>query len=259
MTRLDQILSTKVEEVAASRLAVSAVELAHRARDAQPPRGFLRALQAAEGVALVAEVKRASPSRGMIREGLDPAELAHAYARAGASCLSVLTDRRFFLGAPEHLRLARDAGGLPTLRKDFVVDEYQIVESRSLGADAILLIVAALDGARLEEFSAAARAWGMDVLVEVHTAEEAERALAVGAELVGVNNRNLSDFETSLEVSECLIPRLAPHAFVISESALETVEDVARVRAAGARGVLIGTAFCAAENVEAKVREVMGW
>lgn len=259
MTRLQEILAAKHEEVAQNRRAASERELAQRARDTDPPRGFLRALQAADGMALVAEVKRASPSQGMIREQFDPESIARAYARAGAHCVSVLTDRRFFQGAAENLRLARDASGLPALRKDFVVDSYQIAESRALGADAVLLIAAALDRAQLEEYQACAREWGMDVLLEVHTEDEVEIALALGADLVGVNNRDLATFETSLGVSDALIPQLAPSAFVLSESAIQNLADVERVRRAGARGVLIGTAFCAAPDVEGKVREVMGW
>jgi indole-3-glycerol phosphate synthase len=171
----------------------------------------------------------------------------------------VLTDRPFFQGAPEDLALARDASALPVLRKDFIVDAYQIAESRAMGADAVLLIVAALDRAQLEDYGAAAREWGMDVLMEVHTAAEAETALAIGADLVGVNNRDLGTFQTSLEVSEALIPILAPHAFVLSESALRSKDEIDRVQRAGARGVLIGTTFCGATKIESKVREVMGW
>jgi indole-3-glycerol phosphate synthase len=172
--------------------------------------------------------------------------------------LSVLTDIPHFQGAPDYLAIARTASGLPALRKDFLYDPYQLYEARAWGADAILLIVAALDDVQLRDLQALAGELGMDALVEVHTAEETDRALNIGCPLIGVNNRDLGDFRTSLTISDNLLPRIAPHALAVSESALETRADLDRVRDAGARAVLIGTTFCAAPDIESKVREVMG-
>jgi len=259
MSVLDRIFATKAEEVAAARATVSFEEIQRRAAAADAPRGFLRALEAStDRLALIAEVKKASPSKGVIRADFDAAEIARIYARAGATCLSVLTDVPYFQGSAENLQLARAASSLPCLRKDFLNDPYQVYEARAWGADAILLIVAALDDASLASLHALATSLGMDVLVEVHTGEETERALRQGFPLIGVNNRNLADFRTSLEYSEELIPRIAPHALAVSESALETPADLARVLAAGARAVLIGTTFCAAPDIEEKVHELMG-
>jgi indole-3-glycerol phosphate synthase len=231
-----------------------------RAREAASPRGFRAALaDARPSLALIAEVKRASPSKGVIRPDFDPVTIAQAYEAAGAHALSVLTDERYFGGSLENLRRAREATRLPCLRKDFLLDPYQLYEARAWGADAVLLIVAGLEREQLAELHALALELGMDVLVEVHTLEEAETALGLGAELVGVNNRNLTDFRTDLSISEQILPLLAGRALAVSESALETCADLERVRAAGARAVLIGTAFMAAPDVGGKVREVMGW
>jgi indole-3-glycerol phosphate synthase len=258
MSVLDKIFAHKAEEVAAAKSAVGLAALEATARAAGAPRGFLSALRSAPGgLALIAEVKKASPSKGLIRPDFDPVVIARAYARAGASALSVLTDERFFQGSAENLRLAREASGLPCLRKDFLNDPYQIYEARAWGADAVLLIVAALDDSQLRDLHALAVELEMDVLVEVHSDSETDRALALGAPLIGVNNRDLSDFHTSLEISDRLLPRIAPHALAVSESALETRADLDRVQAAGAKAVLIGTTFCASPDIEAKVREVM--
>lgn len=257
---LDLIVATKREEIEAARRERPESELRALARDAPPPRGFRRALAASpHPVALIAEIKRASPSEGEIRADFDPVLLAQAYSEAEADALSVLTDRRYFRGDPRHLRAARAAVPLPVLRKDFVLESYQIHEARALGADAVLLIAALLDGDRLREFREQAEEYGMDALVEVHDEEECERALLSGARLVGVNNRDLRTFETRLETSERLLPHIAGRALAVSESALSSAEDVRRVQSAGARAVLIGTAFCRAEDVVARVREVMGW
>lgn len=258
MNVLLRILARKADEVAEARERVPLETLKKNAEGADAPRGFLTALREAEGdLTLIAEVKKASPSKGLIRPDFDPREIAVAYRRGGASALSVLTDEHYFQGSAENLRIARAASGLPCLRKDFIVDPYQIYEARAWGADAVLLIVAALDDALLRELYRTAVELGMDVLVEVHDEDETRRALLLGAPLIGVNNRNLGDFKTSLEVSERLIPMIAPHALAVSESALETREDLDRVRDAGARAVLIGTTFCAAPDIESKVREVM--
>jgi len=258
MNVLDRIFAHKATEVAAAKARISPSEIEALASEASAPRGFLNALRSAKGLALIAEVKKASPSKGLIRSDFDPTEIATAYARAGASCLSVLTDESYFQGSPENLRLARQASGLPCLRKDFLNDPYQIYEARAWGADAVLLIVASLNDAQLKDLHELAVSLGMDVLVEVHDDGETERALELGARLIGVNNRNLADFKTTLEISDRLLPKIAPHAFAVSESALETRADLDRVQAAGAKAVLIGTTFCASPDIEAKVREVMG-
>jgi indole-3-glycerol phosphate synthase len=262
MSSLNAIFDHKREEVARARATCSLEDVRAQARDADAPRGFLRALrQRTHPLGLIAEVKKASPSRGVIRPDFDPAAIARAYETAGADALSVLTDERFFQGSPQNLQIAKGVTRLPCLRKDFLYDPYQVYEARAWGADAVLLIVAGLDSSALSELHALAKDLGMDVLIEVHTEAEAEVALELGAELVGVNNRNLSDFSTSLSTSERIIPLLREGSdrLVVSESALETYSDLERVRAAGAEAVLIGTTFCAAPDVGSKVREVMGW
>ena len=259
MSVLDRIFGRKAEEVAAAKTRVPAADLKKMAADAEPPRGFKKALREAPGLALIAEVKKASPSKGVIRADFVAAEIAKAYADAGAQCLSVLTDEHYFQGSAENLQRARAATSLPCLRKDFLNDPYQVYEARAWGADALLLIVASLEVGQLRDLQALAKELGMDALVEVHTEEESERALGAKAQMIGVNNRNLSDFTTSLSTSERLIPMIAPHALAVSESALETRADLDRVEAAGAKAVLIGTTFCATPDIESKVREVMGW
>lgn len=260
MSRLREIFEHKRGEVEAARAAIPLEEIKVRAREAEPPRGFRRALEdATPELALIAEVKRSSPSQGTIREALDPVDIAHQYEAAGAHALSVLTDEKYFGGSSENLIRARKATALPCLRKDFLYDPYQVYEARAWGADAVLLIVAGLEREPLAELYALATALGMDVLVEAHTMAEAEAALGLGAEMIGVNNRDLATFRTDLTVSEAVLPILAGRALGVSESALETRADLERVRAAGARAVLIGTAFMAAPDVGTKVREVMGW
>jgi indole-3-glycerol phosphate synthase len=264
--RLAEILAHKHVEVAGARARVPRAELDAQIRDLPPCRGFVRALQAGpEPLSLIAEVKKASPSQGLIRADFDPVAIATAYDRAGASCLSVLTDVRFFQGSPENLRRVRGALSLPILRKDFTIDSYQIAEARTWGADAVLLIMAALSDAQISDFQSEAHTLGLDVLIEVHDDDETERALRLLSQsdpaktIIGVNNRNLATFETDLSTSERLIPLIAPYCLAVSESALATSDDLLRVAQAGARAVLIGTTFCGARDVEAKVREVMGW
>jgi indole-3-glycerol phosphate synthase len=260
MSVLDTIFEVKRQEVAAAKLAVSPAEMADRATAADPPMGFRAALAAApRRPALIAEVKKASPSKGLIRPNLDPAEVAASYARAGAHALSVLTDSRFFQGRPENLPAAKAASGLPALRKDFLFDPYQVAEARAWSADAVLLIAAALSKDQLAELREATVAFGMDALVEVHSAEDVDKALDVGSDLVGINNRDLKDFRTDLAITETLAPLLSGRAFLVAESALECRADVDRVARAGVGAVLIGTAFCQAPDVAAKVGEVMGW
>ncbi len=248
---LQRILARKVEEVdeRAARRPLEIVERAARAADA--PRGFLAALRhaIAEGRAgVIAEVKKASPSKGVLRADFRPAEIAASYARGGAACLSVLTDVDFFQGADAFLQQARAACALPALRKDFCIDPYQVVEARALGADAILLIVAALDDGRLVELSQLARRLGMDVLVEVHDGEELERALRLDAPLVGINNRSLRTFEVSLEVTLGLRDRVPPDRLLVTESGILERADVARMRAHDVHAFLVGEAFMRADD-----------
>ena len=248
---LARILATKAAEVAAlmRERPLAAVEAAARA--AAPPRDFVGAIRAkiaAGRAAVIAEVKKASPSRGVLRERFDPPAIARSYAAGGATCLSVLTDRSYFQGEPGHLTAARNACGLPVLRKDFVVDPYQIAEARALGADAILLIVAALDDARMRELEEAARVLGMAVLVEVHDAFELERALALATPLVGINNRNLRTFDVSLATTLSLAPRIPRERVVVTESGILAPADVATMRAAGVHAFLVGEAFMRAAD-----------
>ncbi|HVL39551.1 MAG TPA: indole-3-glycerol phosphate synthase TrpC [Fimbriimonadaceae bacterium] len=259
MNRLDAIFETKRAEVAEARAQTPLSELRSLAADQAPTRGFRRSLEGHQDLGLIAEVKQSSPSRGIIRADLDAAQVASAYERAGAHCLSVLTDRRYFGGSRENLEVARKTTKLPVLRKDFLFDPYQVWEARAWGADAVLLIVAGLERSSIQDLQALARELGMDALVEVHTCDEAEVALESGADLVGVNNRNLATFETSLDTSLEILPMLRGRALAVSESALESRRDLDRVKAAGAEAVLIGTTFCAAPDIEAKVQEVMGW
>ncbi len=259
MTILDKIFAAK-REVASSRTVQELAEAKARALDASPVRGFLSALTGSgHDPALIAEVKKGSPSAGTIRADFDPVSLARTYESVGADCLSVLTDEEFFQGSLGYLTEAREATGLPVLRKDFTVCEHDIYEARAAGADAVLLIVSGLGRGELEEFLGLAKSLGMDALVEAHTLEEAETALEIGSTLVGVNNRDLETFEVRIETSESVIPELVGRAVLVSESALRTHGDIERVRAAGARAVLIGTAFCEVPDVAGQVRKVMGW
>ena len=248
---LQRILATKRDEVQLARERVPLAPLQEKARGADAPREFTAALRAAIEVgrsAVIAEVKKASPSKGVLRADFDPAAIGASYARHGAACLSVLTDVQYFQGAPEYLRQARAASGLPVLRKDFIIDDYQVVEARSWGADAILLIVAALDRSRLNALEAAAHDLGMAVLVEVHDAAELELALELRTPLIGINNRNLRTFETRLETTLDLLPRIGSERIVVTESGILSPADVARMRAAGVNAFLVGEAFMRAPD-----------
>jgi len=243
---LQRILETKRAEVAAAQRQVSFDALAARARDAARPRDFVGAIRAKRDAgqsAVIAEIKRASPSKGLLRAEFEPAAIAREYESAGAVCLSVLTDRTYFQGAGEHLIAARAACTLPVLRKDFVIDPYQVVEARALGADCILLIVAALAPAQMRELEAHANELGMAVLVEVHDALELEQALALSTPLLGINNRNLRSFETRLETTLSLLPKVPADRIVVTESGIATPADVARLRAHGVSAYLVGEAF----------------
>ncbi len=243
---LARIVADKAEEVIAAQLARPYEEVAAAARAAPPPRDFAGAIEArirAGRPAVIAEIKRASPSKGVLRESFDPAAIAASYERAGATCLSVLTDAKYFHGSNEFLVAARAACSLPVLRKEFIVDEYQVAESRALGADAILLIVAALDDAQLARFEARAREFGLAVLVEVHDAHELARALALETPLIGVNNRNLKTFNVSLSSTLDLLPKIPAGRRVITESGISLPKDVSLMRSRGVQAFLVGEAF----------------
>ena len=258
---LAKIMTAKAEEVIAAQLAKPFTTVDAEARITPPPRGFTAALRtkiAAGKPAIIAEIKRASPSKGLLREQFDPAAIAASYALAGAACLSVLTDRPFFQGAPEYLVAARAACALPVLRKEFIIDEYQVAESRALGADAILLIVAALDDARLAALEACAREHGMDVLVEVHDAAELDRALALSTPLIGINNRNLRTFNVSLHTTIELLPRIPKDRIVVTESGIVAQRDVAQMRRHGVNAFLVGEAFMRAPDPGAALTALFG-
>jgi indole-3-glycerol phosphate synthase len=246
---LERIIATKRAEVDAARKRVPAVDLER----APPLRDFVGALRAAKP-AVIAEIKRASPSRGILRESFDPAAIAKSYEEAGASCMSVLTDKEYFQGTGEHLIAARAACSLPALRKDFIVDAYQVPESRALGADCILLIAACLTTAQMQELEALAHNLGMAVLVEVHDGEELERALELKTPLLGINNRNLRTFDTRLETTLDLLARVPRDRIVVTESGILSRADVARMRGAGVHAFLVGEAFMRAEEPGAALR-----
>jgi indole-3-glycerol phosphate synthase len=254
---LARILAAKAREVAAAKAAQPLAALRDKARSAPSVRDFAGALRsriAAGAAAVIAEIKKASPSRGVLRPIFDPAAIARRYEAGGATCLSVLTDREYFQGAPEHLVAARAACSLPALRKDFVLEEYQVVESRALGADCILLIVAALDDARLTALEASAHELGMDVLAEVHDAAELDRALHLATPLIGINNRNLRTFDVALETTLDLLSKIPSERLVVTESGILAPTDVARMCAAGVHAFLVGEAFMRAADPGAALR-----
>ena len=257
-TILDEILADTRARVAAAQAAVPEQALRESPRFAEPRRGFRAALAAATPPAVIAEIKRASPSRGLIRAHFDPSAHARSYAAAGATALSVLTEPRWFQGALAHLAAAREATALPCLRKDFLLDPYQVVEARAWGADAVLVIAAANDGARNAELLAAAAETGVDALVEVHDAAELAWAAEVGAILVGVNNRDLRTFATSLETTEHLASRVPATALLVAESGIHAPADVGRMVAAGAHAILVGEAFMRAPDPGAALRALVG-
>ena len=243
---LNQILATKREEIAAA-LAAKPLAVVQAEAAAQPaPRDFVGAIRAkiaAGQPAVIAEIKKASPSKGIIRPDFRPAEIAVSYERHGAACLSVLTDRQYFQGAPEYLRAARAACGLPVLRKDFMVDAYQVYEARAMGADCILLIAAALDLGQMQALETVARQLGMAVLVEVHNGDELDAALQLETPLIGVNNRNLRSFEVSLDTTLGLLARIPAERIVVTESGILAPADVARMRSHQVDTFLVGEAF----------------
>ena len=258
---LERILARKREEIAERQHAHTLADLYAQAKEQSAPRGFTRALRLridAQRAAVIAEVKKASPSKGLIREDFDPASIAASYQAGGASCLSVLTDRDFFQGGENDLVAARAACTLPVLRKDFMIDPWQVVESRAIGADCILLIVAALEQAQMVELAATAADLAMDVLVEVHDGAELDRALELAPTLVGINNRDLRTFNTTLETTLALAPRVPDDTMLVTESGIHTVEDVTRMREAGINAFLVGEAFMRQENPGAHLSLLFG-
>ena len=258
---LSRILARKTEEIAERQATLPLTKLAARIAQLPPTRGFAAAIEAkiAAGMpAVIAEVKKASPSKGVIRANFDPAAIAQSYEAAGAACLSVLTDSDFFQGSEAFLQQARAACSLPLLRKDFIIDSYQVYEARAIGADCILLIVAALDDDVLLQLSLLAAELDLDVLCEVHDEEELERAMAVPVPLIGVNNRNLRSFETSLETSLALQQLIEYDRVLVAESGIHTPEDVARLRDGGIQAFLVGEAFMRAENPGSELRRMFG-
>ena len=260
MTVLDRILATKRTEVAQRKATTSSSELDHRIAAQMLPRGFKAALdrRAAEGYALIAEIKRASPSKGLIRADFDPPAHARAYAEGGAACLSVLTDVEYFQGADEHLVAAREAVALPAIRKDFLVDPWQVAESRALSADAVLLIRAALDDAAAAEIEAAALGLGMDVLVEVHDRAEMDRAARLRSRLIGVNNRNLRDFTVDFARTFELVAHAPDGCTFVAESGLSTRADLDAMAEHGIRCFLIGEALMRRPDIATATRELVG-
>ena len=258
-TILRKILARKAEEVAARRTRHTLASLEAGVKEQSAPRGFACALQqraSAGEPAVIAELKKASPSQGVIREDFRPVQIAESYLAGGASCLSVLTDQDFFQGSDEYLVQARSACDLPVLRKDFTVDPYQVMEARAIGADAVLLIVAALEDGQMSELAQTAIEAGLDVLVEVHNREELDRALELSTPLIDINNRDLHSFETNLQTTLDLLPHIPADRLVITESGIHTPQDVALMREANVSAFLVGEAFMRAEEPGEKLREL---
>jgi indole-3-glycerol phosphate synthase len=258
---LTRILEVKRREIAEARVRLPIEAIERVARDADPPRGFERAMRAkiaAGRPAVIAEIKRASPSQGLIRADFDPARIAASYERNGAACLSVLTDREFFQGSREDLRMARAACALPVIRKDFIIDPYQVLEARSWGADCILLIMDAAPDGELARLERLAHDLGMDVLVESHDGAQLDRALRLSTPLVGINNRDLRTFRTSLDTTIGLLDRIPAGRLAVTESGVSTPEDVSRLKKANVNAYLVGGAFMAADEPGAELARLFG-
>ncbi len=259
MNKLEEICAVKRDEVAKRKNRIGPADLDRLAKTQSPPRGFETALREAQanGFGLIAEIKKASPSKGLIREDFQPGEHARSYAAGGAACLSVLTDEPFFLGADDYLVEARAACALPVLRKDFMVDPWQVQEARAIGADAILLIVAALGDGELAELEASAIELGMDVLVEVHDIDELERALRLSTRLIGINNRDLKTFRTDLAVTEDVAGRAPEDALLVGESGISSHADCQRLSQAGVRSFLVGESLMRQDDLEEATRRLL--
>ena len=256
---LQKIIQRKGEIVDARRVSVPLEQVMAAVQSAPPVRGFVDALQeriAMKQAAVIGEIKKASPSKGVMREDFDPVAIAKSYARANAACLSVLTDVDFFQGSDEYLQQARTACNLPVLRKDFMIDPYQVYEARALGADCILLIVACLTDKQLNELCGLAHELEMDVLIEVHDEQELERALRVPNKLIGINNRNLHTFATTLNTTLSMRDKIPTDTLLVSESGIHTADDVKRLREHGVQAFLVGEAFMAADDPGAKLKEL---
>ncbi len=255
---LDDIIAYKKEELIDTKRRKPLADVKARAADAGPARGFGKALAAGKGIRLIAEVKKASPSKGVIREDFDPVKIARTYEEAGASCISVLTEQKFFQGKLEYLAAIRSTAGLPLLRKDFIIDEYQIFEARAAGADAILLIAACLEKQQIEDFLGITKQTGLDALVEAHTYKELDKSLLAGASIVGINNRNLSTFTVSLRTTLDLLKDIPEDRTVVSESGIKTRDDVIMLEKAGLDAILVGESLMREKDIKKKVEELLG-
>jgi indole-3-glycerol phosphate synthase len=255
---LSEICQTKRTEIAAAKSRVSEMELKARLADVDPPRDFLAALKSATGVGLITEVKKASPSAGLIREDFDPVEIAKTYESAGAACISCLTDESYFKGKLEYLTAIRNAVEIPVMRKDFILDRYQVTEARAAGADCILLIAECLDDCTMRDLYFYASELGMECLVEIYDPENLDRVLKLEAPLIGINNRNLRTFVTDLKHSTDLAARVPDTVYLVSESGIRERSDVEHLLQFGVRGILVGETLMRQENIAAKVRELLG-
>lgn len=255
---LDQIVATKREEVERSRVFAPVDHLRRLADQQPPPRDFLGAIRQAAGVALIAEVKKASPSKGVIRHDFDPVAIARTYQQHGATCISVLTDERYFQGHIEFLRWVKEAVGIPVLRKDFIIDPYQVLEARAYGADAVLLIAECLDDDQLGQLYHEVLAWGMTPLVELYEAENVPRVVELGAQLIGVNNRNLRTFEVDLEHTVRLRAQIPPDRLVVGESGIQTHADVQKLAQAGVKAILVGESLMREPDIGQAVDRLLG-
>lgn len=255
---LDDIIAYKKTELQEIKSQIKPADIKSRAFDSEPGRGFAQALSGNGGIRIIAEVKKASPSKGVIREDFDPIEIARTYEDAGASCISVLTDKKFFQGSPDYLRVIRNAVELPLLRKDFIIDDYQIYEARALGADAVLLIAACLDRGQLEDYRGLAGEIGLDALIEAHSYKELDRALLSGGMLIGINNRDLATFSVDLQTTFDLLADIPEDRIVVSESGIKDRADVVRLEKAAVDAVLVGESLLREPDPGKKLKELLG-